>query len=155
MTINFSSLIVIDCDTSLFYWPTVIVFEYAPTSVPGTVFPQPSQKSYMWAFLSLQSLHCPNHHFWPLSYCSWLLWYTGFLWVPLNTEVGPDIMVLPTISVPSYFLQEEVDCIPQTPNLWNRHISAFLWVSSMRYKSTFCCELLFLLAIQHFSLRRS
>jgi len=47
MTINFFSLIVIDCDTSLFYWPTVIVFEYAPTSVPGTVFPQPSQKSYM------------------------------------------------------------------------------------------------------------
>jgi len=47
MTINFFSLIVIDCDTSLFYWPTVIVFEYAPTSVPGTVFSQPSKKSHI------------------------------------------------------------------------------------------------------------
>ena len=47
MTINFFSLIVIDCDTSLFYWPTVIVFEYPPTSVFRTVFSQPSKKSHI------------------------------------------------------------------------------------------------------------
>ena len=47
MTINFFSLIVIDCDTSLFYWPTVIVFEYPPTLVFRTVFSQPSKKSHI------------------------------------------------------------------------------------------------------------
>ena len=47
MTINFFSLIVIDCDTSLFYWPTVIVFEYPPTPVFRTVFSQFSKKSHI------------------------------------------------------------------------------------------------------------